>query len=95
MFGQERLREIERRQDELVRRSDLHREVLLLETATWARRLAWVDSAREAASRARWLLVPVAAFGGVFAIRKWRTLLRWLPTGLSVWRWVRSLRGAS
>jgi len=92
MFGQERLRDLERRQDEVVLRSELHRQMLVLETALWAQRLSWVDSAREGASKARWWLVPAAAFGGVFAVRKWRTLLRWLPVGLSLWRWVRSFR---
>lgn len=92
MFGQERLKDLERRQDELVLQAELHRQVLLLETAVWAQRLAWVDAAREGAGKARWWLVPVAAFGGVIAVRKWRTLLRWLPVGLSLWRWVRSLR---
>jgi hypothetical protein len=92
MFGQERLKDLERRQDEVVLRSELHRQVLVLETTVWAQRLAWVDSARETTAKARWWLVPAAALGGVFTVRKWRTLLRWLPVGVSLWRWVRSLR---
>lgn len=93
MFGTERLKDLERRQDELVLQSELHRQVLVLETVMWARRLAWVNSAREGASKARWWLVPAAALSGVFAVRKRRSLLRLLPIGLLIWKGVRSLRG--
>jgi hypothetical protein len=93
MFGDERLAKIERQQEELVLQSDLHRRVLALEAVNWAQRFAWVDSARQSVSGARWWLLPVAAIGGVFAVRKWRALIKWVPTGLSIWKWVRTLRG--
>lgn len=92
MFGDERLAKIERQQEDLVLQSDLHRQMLALEAANWAQRFAWVDSARQSVSGTRWWLLPVAAIGGVFAVRKWRTLIKWVPTGLSIWKWVRTLR---
>ena len=92
MFGDERLAEIEQQQEALVLQSDLHRQMLALETAAWAQRFAWVDAARQNVTGARWWLLPVAAIGGLFAARKWRTLIKWVPTGLSIWKWVRTLR---
>ena len=93
MFGEERLAEIEQQVEELVLQSELHRQMLILEATTWRQRLAWVDSARQSVSGARWWLLPVAAIGGLVAARKWRIVLRWIPTGLSIWKWVRTLRG--
>jgi hypothetical protein len=92
MFGDERLAEIERQQEELLLQSDLHRQMLALEAASWAQRFAWVDSASQTFSGALWWLLPVAAIGGVFAVRKWRTLVKWVPAALSVWKWARRLR---
>jgi hypothetical protein len=92
MFGDERIAEIERRQEDLVLQADIHRQMLVLEATGWAQRFAWVNSTRQAVSGARWWLLPVAAIGGVLAVRKWRTLIKWLPTALSVWKWTRTLR---
>jgi|PlaIllAssembly_1097288.scaffolds.fasta_scaffold397841_2 hypothetical protein len=92
MFGDERLAEIERQQEELLLQSDLHRQMLALEAASWAQRFAWVDSASQTFSGARWWLLPVAAIGGIFAVRKWRTLVKWVPAALSVWKWAQRLR---
>jgi len=92
MFGDERLAEIERQQEVLQVQSDLHRQMLALEAASWAQRFAWVDSASQTVAGARWWLLPVAAVGGVFAVRKWRSLVKWAPAALSVWKWARSLR---
>jgi len=93
MFGDERLAEIERQQDELLLQSDLHRQMLALEAASWALRFALVDSASQTVSGDRWWLLPVAAIGGVLAMRKWRSLVKWAPAALSVWKWARTLRG--
>jgi len=92
MFGDEKLAEIERQQDELIAQSDQYRAVLALEAQAWAQRMSWMGSARQGVSGARWWLLPVAALGGVFAVRKWRTFVKWVPTALSVWKWVRALR---
>jgi hypothetical protein len=92
MFGDEKLAEIERQQDELVAQSDQYRLALGQEAQAWAQRVSWLVSAREAVSGARWWFLPVAALGGVFAARKWRALVKWAPAALSVWRWVRALR---
>jgi hypothetical protein len=94
MFRHERISDLERRQDELVLQSDVHRHVLALESAAWAQRLAWVEALSQPASRPRRWLIPAALLGGVLAARGWRTLVRWLPIGLLVWRWLRRLRAA-
>ena len=78
--------------DGMVLQADMHRQVLLLEATAWAQRFAWVDSTLQAVSGAKWWLLPVAAVGGVLAVRKWRTLIKWVPTALSVWKWTRTLR---
>ena len=81
MLYRERLRELEETQRLLVAQSDLRRHLVREE----------ITRLREQACRVTtnpWLLLGAAA-GGFFAFRRWRSLSRWLPPALGVWRWLR------
>lgn len=90
MVAQTRLKELAERKRLLVLQADLHRAVLQAEVINARDRLAWVGQVREKLV-GPWPLVGGAA-AGLLLVRKWRTALKWIPAGLSAWRWFRKLK---
>jgi hypothetical protein len=92
MFAQERLKELAERRRLLVLEADLHRSLINLERETLRARLTGLEAARERVSAGGPWLVAGSAVAGLFAVRHWRTVVRWLPTAWSAWRWMKSLK---
>jgi hypothetical protein len=91
MAAQEKLNELAERKRLLVLQADLHRAVLQAEVANARTRLLWVGQVREKLPGGPWWLAG-GAVAGFFALRQWRTALKWLPAGLAAWRWFKKLK---
>lgn len=72
----------------LVLQADLHRTLLQAEALRLRARLSPV---REGVRVGRPWLLGVGAVAGLLAARRWRRALRWIPSGLAAWRWLRRL----
>lgn len=102
MFDDQRLRELEAAQDLLAVQSEAQRRLIRLEWDSLREESPWIGMLRRAAGgrtavssaqtagRSPWV-VASAALAGLVAVRKWRTVIRWLPTAISLWRWSRRL----
>lgn len=92
MFAQARLTEIAARKRLLVAQSHLQRTAVEVQFVQAAARLGWVASAgQKLRSHAGWL-IPGAAVAGLLAARHWRPLAKWIPIGISAWRWFQRLK---
>lgn len=91
MFAEKRLREIEAAQQLLVLESDVHRQVIGLEVVTLRNRFAWLGSAGQFLPRSGNWLVPGAVIAGLLAARGWRSIGRWLPVALPLFRILRTM----
>ena len=93
MAAQTRLNELAERKRLLVLQAELHRAVLQAELVNARTRLQWIGQARARLSGGSWWLT-----GGVivvfWALRRWRSALKWLPTGLALWRWLKKFKPA-
>ena len=92
MPGNGELIELEERKRLLVLQADVHRAALRAELAGVRARLNWVAEARDKMGAAGPWLALGAGVVGVLAARRWRNVLRWIPTGLAAWRWIQKLR---
>jgi hypothetical protein len=93
MFSQARLKELDDAKRLVVLQSDIHRGLLRLESAALCRRFTGLRAPPDELAANRPLILAGAAVAGVLAVRYWRTLARWAPSLLTVWRWWRSVRG--
>jgi hypothetical protein len=92
MSAQERLNELAERRRLLVLEADLHRSLINLERESLCARLAGLDAARERMAAGGPWVVASSAVAGIFAVRHWRKLARWLPAGLMALRWMKLLK---
>jgi hypothetical protein len=95
MPGNRDVIELEERKRLLVLQADLHRTELRAELASVRARLQWVQSARDKVGAASPWLALGAGVAGILAARKWRNVVRWIPTALAAVRWIRKLRADS
>lgn len=87
-----RLIELRERKRLLVLQADLHRAVLRSGCVMARDRLSWLNQAREKAGAAGpWLAAGAGAAGLIVAWRG-RKLVGWIPTVLSAWRAIRSIK---
>lgn len=93
MFAQSRLRELESAKRIEVLKSDLHRGILRVECAKVGERLCGFRSTWTRMGVGRPLLLVAAAVAGGLAVRHWKTVVRWAPSALAAWRWVRRRPG--
>ena len=91
MSARQKLNELAEAKRLLVLQGDLHRSLLRLETDDLRERFAGLTTVREKLVSGRPLLVAGAVLAGVLAMRRWRTLLRWAPTAVAAYRWLRRL----
>jgi len=84
--------EIGERKRLLVLQADLHRAALRAEVANVRARLDWLQAARDKVGAASPWLALGAGVVGILAARRWRNVLRWIPTALAALRWIRKLR---
>lgn len=92
MPGQRDMMELAERKRLLVLQADLHRAVLRAELAGVRARLEWLQSARDTVGAASPWLAMGAGVAGILAARRWRNLVRWIPTALAALRWIRKLK---
>jgi hypothetical protein len=92
MFGQRQLNGLRERKRLLILQSDLHRALLRSECVSASERLRWLNEARDKVrSASPWLAVG-AGIAGLVAASRGRTVAKWIPTVLTAWRWLRTLR---
>ena len=92
MLGKRDVDEIGERKRLLVLQADLHRAALRAEVANVRARLDWLQAARDKVGAASPWLALGAGVVGILAARRWRNVLRWIPTALAALRWIRKLR---
>ena len=95
MPGQGDVTELAERKRLLLLQADLHRTVLRAELASARARLEWLQSARDKVGAASPWLALGAGVAGILAARRWRNVVRWIPTALAAWRWLRKLKAES
>lgn len=84
---------VEERKRALVAQSDLHRQMIVYESAQIG---AQAQAASAVVARNRWwLLGGAAVVAGVVASRRPKAMLKFVPTLLSAWRAVRARRGGA
>lgn len=89
MPAQGTLTELQERKRLVLLQADLHRALLRAEVATARARWSWVMDMRETVRDARpWWAVGAAVVGFLAAWRG-RSLTRWIPAALAVWRALR------
>lgn len=87
------LNELAERRRLLVMEADLHRNLIGLERASLRAQLADLRLAREGVTANKPLLLVGGVLAGWLAVRHAHKLARWLPTALTAWRWLQSLKG--
>jgi hypothetical protein len=92
MPGNRDMIELEERKRLLILQADLHRTALRAEVAGVRSRLQWLQAAREKVGAASPWLALGAGVAGILAARRWRNLVRWIPTALAALKWIRKLR---
>lgn len=92
MPGNGELMELAERKRLLVLEADAHRGTLRAELATVHARLHWLQSARDKMGAASPWLALGAGVVGILAARRWRNVLKWIPTALTALRWFQKLR---
>ena len=92
MSGKRDVIDLAERKRLLVLQADLHRAALRAEVASVRDRLNWVQAARDKVGAASPWLALGAGVVGILAARRWRTLVRWMPTALAALRWLKKLR---
>lgn len=90
MLSHSRLRELEAAKRLVVLQSDLHRQLLQMETAAWRERLTRAGVAIGGTTPSRPVLAAASVIAGLLAFRHWRALARWAPSAFAAWRWWRS-----
>ncbi len=88
MAAGQRLKDLEDAKRLLVLQSELHRRLLRLELHALGDRFAGVAAVQRGLRANRPLLLGGAALAGFLALRRWRVLLRWLPTAAAAGRWL-------
>ncbi|HWQ92302.1 MAG TPA: hypothetical protein VN673_11565, partial [Clostridia bacterium] len=91
MFYEKELKAIEEAQQALIARSDAQRRLLTEDLACLDRRFFWLGFLQRKVSTNRLLLLPAAALAGFVAIKNWRSVIRWIPRGLTAWRFLKPL----
>lgn len=91
MFAQKELNQLAERKRLLILESALHRDLLALECARLRSRLAPLDNTLDRLGRLRPWLMAGSALAGLLAAKGWRKPLRWIPTAMTAWRWLRHL----
>lgn len=91
MAAQTRMNELAERKRLLVVQADLHRALLKAEMVNIRTRLDWVGQVREKLPGGLWWLTG-GTVAGFLALRRWRTIAKWLPAGFAAWRWFKKLR---
>lgn len=92
MRGNGELIELAERKRLLVLQADVHRAALRAELASVRGRLDWILAAREKVGAASPWLALGAGIVGILAARRWRNVLRWVPTALAAVRWLRKMK---
>jgi len=93
MAAQTRMNELAERKRFLVLQAELHRALLQAEMVNARARLDWVGQAREKLPGGLWWLTG-GAVAGLLALRRWRTIARWLPAGFAAWRWFKKFQSS-
>lgn len=93
MFTNRQLNALAERRKLLVLEGELHRSLVVLERENLRARLAGLRAAREQVASHKPLLLAGSAVAGLFALRHWRKLARWMPAALTALRWVQSWKG--
>ncbi len=88
MSAGQRLKDLEDAKRLLVLQSELHRRLLRLEFDSLRDRFAGVAAVGGKFSAHQPLLWVGAGLAAVLAVRRGRTLLRWLPTAVAAHRWL-------
>jgi hypothetical protein len=89
MASENGLSELAERKRLLILQADLHRAVIHAEVVNARIRLQWLEQARTKLSGGNPWFLGGAAAAGLFAVRHWRKTLKWVPTALAAWRWIR------
>jgi hypothetical protein len=90
MLERAELKELAERRRLLVLEAELHRGLITAECESLRARL---EAVRERTTAARPWLMAGGAIAGVLAFRRWRWIVRWVPAGLIVLRWLRTMKG--
>ncbi len=89
MAAKEEMTALAGRKRLLLLESGVHRDLIALECEGLRAQWAPLENLRASVSRLNpWWLAGGAA-AGLLAARRWGGLLRWLPTALAAWRWLR------
>jgi hypothetical protein len=86
MFATETLDDIQRRKRLLVAQSDVHRAMLQLEFVRLRPYLAYLETGASLYKKSRPLWVFAAPVIGLWATRRLKRGLTWLPTVFVVWK---------
>jgi len=85
-----RIRELEAAKRLVVLQSDLHRQLIQMETTALRKRLTGTGVADGRTIPSRPILAAASVITGLLAYRHWRALARWAPSVFAAWRWWRS-----
>ena len=91
MFSGSKLKELEEAKQLLIAQAELHRSMLRMEAAGWTSRLARIQGVRDSLMSYKGIIMTVAAGAGLIAATRGRSVFRWIPTALSMWRSVRGI----
>lgn len=92
MPAQQQLNNLAERRRLLLLESELHRSIIRLECENIRKRLGGLNAARERMKAGGTWMMAGGAVASVFALRHWKTMVRWAPVAVSAVRWVKSLR---
>ncbi len=92
MFAKKQLNDLAERRRLLVLEADLHRSFIILEREHLRSKFDWIHQARERVAAGGPWVAASGAVAGLFAVRHWRKLAKWIPAGLVALRWIKSLK---
>lgn len=83
MFARQRLNALAERRHLLVLEADLHRRLIAVERESLRARWAGLRAAGELVGSHKPLFMMGGAVAGLFVVRHWRKLARWLPAAFT------------
>jgi len=89
MFAETELEQLEETKQLLVAQADLHRNLLCMEAARWGEKLDHLQAVQQSFTSYRGIILAVTAGAGLLAAKRGRSLFRWVPVALGLWRSVR------
>jgi hypothetical protein len=91
MFTRQELERLAETKRLLVAQGEVHRSVLRLEAARWGDRIAQVRAIQQSLSAYRGIIMAAVAGAGLLLGTRGRSIFRWIPLGISLWRNLRKL----